>query len=978
MSFVGSASALDLITNGSFESAIGPEWKYYATYKHATQNYATGVTIPETENPGANYTWRHGSANGSWNNFVTPTNLTDHLQYNLQWGNSQTVALTNALTGAAVDAGLGRFSFSAWLASYGTPSSNPEQPFLVLRFFNASTNIVGSEVIFDRTTNTHAVVFADGNTFIPDDLTFDHSWIKYAANGTVPANARWATVYITRSPNAPLTSNPDTYVDLVKLDVINVNDTTVLDGAVPANNQANVSPDTVLTVNLKDVNTQVNPATIAMTLNGTAVTPLAIQKSGAVTTVAYDPPGLLPPFVTNTYTIRWSDNAASPTWKTNSFAFTVSPYVNVELGPPIHQETFDSLAEGTLPAGWSVQNFTDQDLPWPDLNDFRSDSYLDWVVISRNTLMNLMNVVPGGEDFVATTNVAPNQVINGTIVTNLINNNFIFAVADRGANGGQKQIQYLFTRDYNLAGRANVYLVFNNIYVQNQDSMGSVEYSIDGGTTWLPARYYLEAGDILRNPDGSINASNTFAARYADVADVETGTLTDGNYGQYIGVKSNQWSTLAPYLAQRIDDDQTSSKTVEIIRLTQADNQAAVRLRFAQVGQYSWYFGIDDLGFYSLTAVAPPVLASGPTPATQVAAAGNAATLTIATALGLGPVTYQWRHEGTNLPGQTSQTLGFAAVQPANAGIYDVVASNGGGSVTSAPAMLTVINPVVFVTGQWDFQGNLAATYGRDLESYDATVQADTTFGTTTSFGLPGINGQTTSIMRFVPSANAWGGYRMYHGAGPNGGGSYVNQYTLVYDVYYPASSSGWRSLLQTGTGNGNDGDFFINPTGGIGISSVYNGFVAPDQWNRIAFAFDLTGPGQAPVLTKFINGVKVGNQTSGLSGRDGRFALDAHALLFADQDGDVAEAYVSSVQFSNGRRPDAFITALGGPSAAKIPGAIKVQVTGGNSSIVWTGGVPLESAPGITGPWTIVNGATSPYPVPAGTAARFYRPKLP
>jgi len=45
---------------------------------------------------------------------------------------------------------------------------------------------------------------------------------------------------------------------------------------------------------------------------------------------------------------------------------------------------------------------------------------------------------------------------------------------------------------------------------------------------------------------------------------------------------------------------------------------------------------------------------------------------------------------------------------------------------------------------------------------------------------------------------------------------------------------------------------------------------------------------------------------------------------LLADNDGDNAEAYVSSIQFSNGRRPDAFIQALGGPSAAKIPGSIK------------------------------------------------------
>jgi len=130
-------------------------------------------------------------------------------------------------------------------------------------------------------------------------------------------------------------------------------------------------------------------------------------------------------------------------------------------------------------------------------------------------------------------------------------------------------------------------------------------------------------------------------------------------------------------------------------------------------------------------------------------------------------------------------------------------------------------------------------------------------------------------------------------------------------------------------------------------------------------------------VLTEFIDGVKVGNQTTGLSARDGRFALDVYALLFGDQDGDVAETFVSSVQFSNGRRPDAFIAALGGPSAARIPGAIKAAIEGGNTVIRWTGGVSLQSADSVAGPWTTL-AVNSPYTPPAGSTAKYYRPKIP
>ena len=216
----------------------------------------------------------------------------------------------------------------------------------------------------------------------------------------------------------------------------------------------------------------------------------------------------------------------------------------------------------------------------------------------------------------------------------------------------------------------------------------------------------------------------------------------------------------------------------------------------------------------------------------------------------------------------------------------------------------------------------------------------------------------------------------MFHGAAPNGGGAYINQYTLIYDLYLP--SSVWRSLLQTATANNNDGDFFINPTGGVGISGTYNGNVTAGDWHRVALALDLSGPGQAPVLAKFIDGVKVGNQTGGLSSPDGRFALDSSALLFADNDGDVAETYVSSVQFSNGRRPDAFLQALGGPHALKIPGAIKAAREGGNVVIRWTGGVPLQAADSLSGPWAVVASNTNAYFPPSGSAVKFYRPKIP
>jgi hypothetical protein len=148
-----------------------------------------------------------------------------------------------------------------------------------------------------------------------------------------------------------------------------------------------------------------------------------------------------------------------------------------------------------------------------------------------------------------------------------------------------------------------VYLSFLSLYEQNQDSIGSLEYSIDMGATWLPALYLLHTADIATNLDGSIDSLTTLTNPAGDIAQWTDGVENHGGYyGAFIGVSSNLWGTLAPYISGRVDDDPIESKRIEVIRLTQADNQPNVRLRFAYAGTDSWYWGVDDLGLYSLAA----------------------------------------------------------------------------------------------------------------------------------------------------------------------------------------------------------------------------------------------------------------------------------------------------------------------------------------------------------------------------------------
>src|SRR5258707_10419146 len=58
-------------------------------------------------------------------------------------------------------------------------------------------------------------------------------------------------------------------------------------------------------------------------------------------------------------------------------------------------------------------------------------------------------------------------------------------------------------------------------------------------------------------------------------------------------------------------------------------------------------------------------------------------------------LTYQWRRSGTNLSGATASSYSLSNVQLSDATSYTVVVANAGGSITSDPAVLTVLSPTI-------------------------------------------------------------------------------------------------------------------------------------------------------------------------------------------------------------------------------------------------------------------------------------------
>ncbi len=213
--------------------------------------------------------------------------------------------------------------------------------------------------------------------------------------------------------------------------------------------------------------------------------------------------------------------------------------------------------------------------------------------------------------------------------------------------------------------------------------------------------------------------------------------------------------------------------------------------------------------------------------------------------------------------------------------------------------------------GVWEFDGpdTTAATIGAPLELVGEAQE------------VAGIDAMDGAIQIGQGSY-----YVCTHGIAPNGGGSKVNEWTLLIDFSYPQSSrsdppSGYNDLFQTDPTNTDDADWTINSSGAIGIgavgySSAYGYTTNADTWYRLVVVVD-----NGTRHDIYVDGTEIfqGNE----QGVDGRFSLADTILLFCagyDQDGDDAPINVSTVAMWDtpltasdilaiGRAGDAFFT---------------------------------------------------------------------
>lgn len=94
-----------------------------------------------------------------------------------------------------------------------------------------------------------------------------------------------------------------------------------------------------------------------------------------------------------------------------------------------------------------------------------------------------------------------------------------------------------------------------------------------------------------------------------------------------------------------------------------------------------------------LSVLSPPSVLSGPT--NRTVAAGTPVTFSVAATGDV--LQFQWQHAGADIPDATNATWFLASAQASDTGEFAVVVSNAVGSIISAPAVLTVIEPPVIL-----------------------------------------------------------------------------------------------------------------------------------------------------------------------------------------------------------------------------------------------------------------------------------------
>jgi hypothetical protein len=229
-------------------------------------------------------------------------------------------------------------------------------------------------------------------------------------------------------------------------------------------------------------------------------------------------------------------------------------------------------------------------------------------------------------------------------------------------------------------------------------------------------------------------------------------------------------------------------------------------------------------------------------------------------AAGEPPLTYQWLWDGVAIQGATNQVFSLAAVEFTDAGAYTVVVTTSTGSITSAPAALTISAPLPALESGLVLYLKLDETSGTIAS--DSTTNAND--GTLLNFPTP--------VANWVPGVI--NGALLFDQGGANSEAIAVpdqpyldfgpNPFSLSLWANGPAAQAQSGGLLCKGLGGGDEAycidiypaayRFFVRNSTSAGGSYIY-GPPPSGTWQHLAVIYDPT-QGQSQM---YVDGALVG-----------------------------------------------------------------------------------------------------------------------
>ena len=403
---------------------------------------------------------------------------------------------------------------------------------------------------------------------------------------------------------------------------------------------------------------------------------------------------------------------------------------------------------------------------------------------------------------------------------------------------------------------------------------------------------------------------------------------------------------------------------------------------------YFWTGGIGEVAMYN-TALSsnkiaahysagtgitkiPPTITVQPSGGSVLV--GSNITLTVQAA-GTAPLRYQWQSSGANLSGQTNTSLAILDVVSTNPAPYDVVVTNGFGSVTSAVVNVTAVkvgssySSLVVADGAVGYWP-LAETDGTVANNLGSSGSVDDgAYGNGVILGLPGpivtssntcaefiaanqtevnlpydvlLNGQAFTVEAWAQMTGD--GYSLDIGYPDQAvytcRDNFVYGGITIYGVY------GGQWLVYTGNGSGWD--------------VLYTGVpVQLGQWTHLAFTYD------GATKRVYVNGTQVATSTGAYTPNQ----FDAIPERIGGGDVEVSpgayffEGNIGNVAVYNTALPATSIQAhytIGSTVPVVPPPLISISQSEGNVILTWSGGTLQQSTNLLDGSgWSAVTGVS-------------------